>query len=227
MATKKTPRRTAERILESSLALFNRFGEPGVSTNAISADLKISPGNLYYHFPAKDDLVNALFAQYEQALEPVLDAAPAVAHVEDAWFFLHSLFEVNWQYRFVFRNLNELLSRNRLLEARVLKMVEDTTQQMKLLLQSMDRNGALLATPLGWASVATNMVVVLIYWLSYEYVLNPRQALEEENAQNAALRSGAQVLGLLAPYAVDAQQTHLRRLIETYTASPAARAAAA
>ena len=51
---KKAPRRTAERILESSLALFNRFGEPNVSTTAIAADLHISAGNLYYHYPAKD-----------------------------------------------------------------------------------------------------------------------------------------------------------------------------
>ncbi|MPN63027.1 hypothetical protein SDC9_210781 [bioreactor metagenome] len=84
MANKKAPRRTAERILQSSLALFNRFGEPGVSTNAIAADLGISPGNLYYHFPAKDDLINALFAQYEQALQPVLQAADGVTNVEDA-----------------------------------------------------------------------------------------------------------------------------------------------
>jgi AcrR family transcriptional regulator len=33
---KKAPRRTAERILEVTLELFNRFGEPNVSTTLIS-----------------------------------------------------------------------------------------------------------------------------------------------------------------------------------------------
>ncbi|MEY3652315.1 MAG: hypothetical protein RL739_485, partial [Pseudomonadota bacterium] len=33
---KKAPRRTAQRIIETSLSLFNRFGEPNVSTNLIS-----------------------------------------------------------------------------------------------------------------------------------------------------------------------------------------------
>ena len=42
---KKAPRRTAERILEVTLELFNRFGEPNVSTTLISAEMNISPGN--------------------------------------------------------------------------------------------------------------------------------------------------------------------------------------
>ena len=71
---KKAPRRTAERILEVTLELFNRFGEPNVSTTLISAELGISPGNLYYHFPAKDELINSLFDRYEQALNELLHA---------------------------------------------------------------------------------------------------------------------------------------------------------
>ena len=60
-SVKKAPRRTAERILLGSLALFNRFGVPNVSTTMIAADLGISPGNLYYHYPAKEELINGLF----------------------------------------------------------------------------------------------------------------------------------------------------------------------
>ena len=78
---KKKPRRTAERILEVSLDLFNRFGEPNVSTTLISAELEISPGNLYYHYPAKDELINALFDRYEKALGELLQAADGVGRL--------------------------------------------------------------------------------------------------------------------------------------------------
>jgi len=113
---KKAPRRTAERILEVTLELFNRFGEPNVSTTLISSELGISPGNLYYHYPAKDELINALFERYDKALGELLGAADGVRNVEDAWFFLHSLFEIIWEYRFLYRDLNDLLSKNRRLE---------------------------------------------------------------------------------------------------------------
>ena len=106
----KKPRRTAERILEVTLDLFNRFGEPNVSTTLISAELHISPGNLYYHYPAKDELINALFDRYEKALNELLQAADNVANVEDAWLFFHMMFELVWQYRFLYRDLNDLLS---------------------------------------------------------------------------------------------------------------------
>ena len=72
---KKAPRRTAERILEVTLELFNRFGEPNVSTTLISAELSISPGNLYYHYPAKDALINSMFDRYERSLNGLLNAS--------------------------------------------------------------------------------------------------------------------------------------------------------
>ena len=109
---KKAPRRTAERILEVTLALFNRFGEPNVSTTLISAELGISPGNLYYHYPAKDELINALLERYEKALGELLGASEGVRDVEDAWFFMHTLFERIWEYRFLYLDLNDLPSEN-------------------------------------------------------------------------------------------------------------------
>ena len=109
----KKPRRTAERILEVTLELFNRFGEPNVQHDADLGRAGISPGNLYYHYPAKDELINSLFGRYEKALTEMLQAADDVENVEDAWLFFHMLFELIWQYRFLYRDLNDLLCKNR------------------------------------------------------------------------------------------------------------------
>ena len=60
------------------------------------------------------------------------------------------------------------------------------------------------------------MVVVLTYWLSFEYVRDPRRALETENAQAALLRGAHHVLNLLVPYLEPSQRTHLLKLAGAY-----------
>jgi len=214
---RKPPRRTAERIAETTLALFNRFGEPNVSTTQITAELNISPGNLYYHYPSKDELVNVLFDRYERALAQLLPAAADVRDVEDAWFFLHTLLELIWEYRFLYRDLNHLLSRNRRLETHFPAILQRKKQAVGTLL---DQLTAASATPPEDArtrdALAANQVVLLTWWLSYEYVLNPRQALEPHNAGGALLRGAWHALGLLTPYLEPGPRAHLQALLAAY-----------
>ncbi|MCW5652898.1 TetR/AcrR family transcriptional regulator [Hydrogenophaga sp.] len=217
---KKAPRRTAERILEVTLELFNRFGEPNVSTTLISAELGISPGNLYYHYPAKDELINSLFQRYERSLGELLGAGDGVRNVEDAWFFLHSLFEIIWQYRFLYRDLNDLLSKNRLLETHFQAVLRNKERAIRHLLAGMRQHGAVDMDSREMEPTATSMVVVLTYWLSFEYVRDPRHALEPDQAQQALLRGARHVLNLLAPYLEPAQRQHLQQLTGAYGASP-------
>lgn len=214
---KKAPRRTAERILETTLDLFNRFGEPNVSTTLISAELRISPGNLYYHYPAKDELINALFDRYHKSLQELLGASAGVHNVEDAWFFMHTLFELIWQYRFLYRDLNDLLSKNRRLETHFQAILKDKTRAMRLLLGGLQRAGGLHIEGSELEPTAASMVVVLTYWLSFEYVRDPRRALEPDSAQAALLRGAHHVLNLLMPYLERSERAHLAMLVSAYS----------
>jgi AcrR family transcriptional regulator len=218
MAPPKKPRRTAERILEVSLELFNRFGEPNVSTTLISAELRISPGNLYYHYPAKDELINALFDRYERALNDLLPAADSVDHVEDAWLFLHMLFELVWQHRFLYRDLNDLLSKNRRLETHFQFVLKNKAQAMRQLLAGLVAGGVLNIDDRDAEPLATSMVVLCTYWLSYEYVGDPRHALEPETASRALNRGAFHVMSLLLPHLEPASRQHLHTLAGSYQA---------
>ena len=213
---KKPPRRTAERILEVTLDLFNRFGEPNVSTTLISAEMGISPGNLYYHYPAKDELINSLFSRFETALNELLTAADAVENVEDAWLFFHMLFELIWQYRFLYRDLNDLLSKNRRLETHFQFVLKNKTRAVRGLLDGLSRSGVVQITGVEAAPVSTAMVVVLTYWLSFEYVREPRKALDAESAAGSVARGAYHVLSLLLPYLEPASREHLHRLAGSY-----------
>jgi AcrR family transcriptional regulator len=210
------PKKTAERILDVTLELFNRFGEPNVSTTVISAELKISPGNLYYHYPAKDELINGLFGRYEKALAEILLAADNVRNVEDAWLFVHMLFETMWAYRFLYRDLNDLLSKNRRLETQFQHILKAKGRAVQSVLGGLSRGAAIKIDAREAEPVSTAMVVVLTYWLSFEYVRDPRRALEPETAGPALARGAYHVLSLLMPYIDAGARNHLHALVSPY-----------
>ena len=67
--------------------------------------------------------------------------------------------------------------------------------------------------------VATAMVVLLTYWLSFEYVRDPRRAREPESAGAALTRGAWHVLRLLMPYLAPAERIHLHGLAAPYRQS--------
>ncbi len=217
---KKAPRRTFERIASVTLDLFNRYGEPHVSTTMISSELGISPGNLYYHFPSKDKLVNHLYDQYEASMLSLLEAGGDVQDIEDAWFFLHTLFERVWDHRFLYRDLNHLLSDNRHLETHFHAVLERKTRALRQMLESLAATGMMRIGPETVQTLSASMAVMVTYWLSYEYVRDPRHAMEPESASSAMGRGAQHVLGLLTPYLTSPElQQHLMALTFAYDES--------
>ena len=195
------PRRTRERILELSLKLFNEFGEPNITTTTLSEEMSISPGNLYYHFRNKEDIVNSIFMQFEKEINRRLAiSSESKPSIEDVWLYLHRIFELVWRYRFFYRDLNDLLSRNRKLELHFKQILAYKIRWAKQLCEQLRSEKALEADELQIDALATNMVVVATYWLSYEYVCNPRNFTEQKAMSDALARGCYQVLTLIEPY---------------------------
>ncbi|CAG0978421.1 MAG: TetR family transcriptional regulator [Rhodocyclales bacterium] len=210
---KKPKRRTRERILEASLRLFNEFGEPNVTTTVVADDLNISPGNLYYHFHSKDEIVNALFAEFEREIEETL-AAPArrAPNVEDMWLFLHLLFEAIWKYRFLYRDLDDLLSRNRLLEVHFKQILAHKVKTAAALCEGLVATGEMQASRGELQALATNMAVIATYWLPFEYARDPRR----RDAVNGLGRGVYQVMSMMAPFLQGTSRQLLQQLSKEY-----------
>jgi AcrR family transcriptional regulator len=198
---RKAPRRTRERILETALTLFNTHGEPNVTTAALAEALNISPGNLYYHFRNKDDIVHALFDAFEQDIAPLLQVdGNTPRNVEDLWLFLHLLFETIWRHRFIYRDLNDLMARNRRVRLRMRAILERKTLAARNLCEDLILGGQLRISPLSADALATNIVVVATGWLAFQYAwLGDRMA--DPGVQAQALSRGAfQVAALAGAY---------------------------
>lgn len=204
-------RETRQRILDCSLAMFNAQGEPNVTTNHIADELEISPGNLYYHFRNKDDIIEQLFGSYEQRVDAALTPPSGrLPQLEDIWLQLHLVFECIWDYRFLYRDLVDILSRNRRLRirfARILKRADDSAHQV---MRGLSQAGVMRASAAELDAAATNILVIATFWLNYASVRG-------EKDEQAAIRAGiVQVMMLLAPFLRDAERVHLNRLTQAY-----------
>lgn len=210
---RKPKRRTRELILEASLRLFNDFGEPNVTTTVIADELGISPGNLYYHFHNKDEIIESLFADFERGIEETL-AAPVrrPPNVEDIWLFLHLVFEGIWAYRFLYRDINELLSRNRVLETHFKRIAAHKVDTAATICKGLVATGDMKASAAEIQALAVNMTVVATYWLSFEFVRDPRRKIGGENLARGAF----QVMALAAPYLVGRSRKLFEELSKNY-----------
>ncbi|GMU71272.1 MAG: TetR/AcrR family transcriptional regulator [Burkholderiales bacterium] len=212
MAEKKRPRRTRERILETALALFNLHGEPSVTTAHIADEMNISPGNLYYHFRNKDEIIGELYAGYEAEVAPLFAAPPDRApDVEDLWLLLHLLFERMWAYRFLFRDLGEIASRNRRVATRYAELARRGESTVIELCRGMVAARAMHASEREIATLARNVVVVATYALAYQGI-----GAGAADAPPRLDHAAYQVLALVAPYLANDGRALIERLGEQY-----------
>jgi Bacterial transcriptional repressor len=137
-------------------------------------------------------------------------------NIEDVWLYLHLMFELVWRYRFFYRDLNDLLSRNRKLEVQFKRILAHQIQIAQRLCEGLRSDGALEAGDLEINALATNMVVVATYWLSYEYVRNPRKYAEQQSTADALARGCYQVLSLVGPYLRGSTRLLFEKLAEEY-----------
>lgn len=195
------PRRTKDKILDTALRLFNELGEPHVTTTTIAEDMGISPGNLYYHYRNKDDIINSIFNQFEVAIDRRLRLPEDHRlTLEEAWSYMQYLTEYLWQYRFLYRDINDLLARNRTLEIHFKRIVERKMRFAQEMCKVFAEDGEFVANDLETQAICTNIGIIGTYWLSFQFVLHPRH-YNDPNAIRKDLHGiSYHILSLLAPY---------------------------
>jgi AcrR family transcriptional regulator len=191
--------------------MFNAQGEPNVTTNHIADELEISPGNMYYHFRNKDDIIEQLFQRYEERMDSALVAPEGrLPNLEDIWLQLHLVFECIWEYRFLYRDLVDILSRNRHLRLRFARILKRAAGNATTVMRGLVQAGVMRASATEVDSTATNILVIATFWLNYASVRGDRDEQE-------SIRLGiVQVMMLVSPFLRDAERVHLDTLTSAY-----------
>ncbi len=106
-------RDTKDRVVAAAVRLFNERGTAAVSTNHIAEGAGISPGNLYYHFRNKEEIIRAIFERID-AFWKASYAMPRgrEPRLEDMQGMVEETICGLWKYRFFYRELGALTHRD-------------------------------------------------------------------------------------------------------------------
>lgn len=211
--------KTRDKILLAALELFNDRGERTVTTNHIAADLGISPGNLYYHFRNKADIIYEIFLEYEKLVDHYLQIPGRPLTTEDLVFYLESVFDGLWSYRFFHRDLESLLDSDLRLRRDYRDFTRRCLDAIHRILRGLCEGGVIREQPDELVeAMSLNVWLVVTNWMAF---LKTAHVGEDDSAiTREQLKQGIyQVLTLEMPYLTDEYVEPVTALRERYRPS--------
>ncbi|MGB5490454.1 MAG: TetR/AcrR family transcriptional regulator [Woeseiaceae bacterium] len=203
---------TRTRILVSSLLLFNEQGEPNTTTNEIADAVDISPGNLYYHFHKKSDLVEALLAEFQADARRVLQP-PEDTHgsLDDFWVFLHRLLELTAAYRFLLRDMESLAVEYPKVRIALKHFARAITASFELNLHAMAGSGVIRLGSIDARLASRNLAVIALFSEKFDTLTD-----SSPSSDDSSLRIAGSVLNVLKPFVSESAAEQLSELAAYY-----------
>lgn len=205
--------KTKDRIIETALYLFNEEGEPNVTTNHIADEMDISPGNLYYHYRSKDDIIWQIFLNYEKKIKHILSQKDVnYTSMEDMWLYLHMVFEVIAEFRFLYRNLIQLMNRIDYLKRHFRHILALKSQTALNIMKQLAADDLLNADEQTIASLADQIALTATFWLNYSIAIYDDNYDEEKKLSHGIFH----VMRMVAPFLTKQDKLLLDELSTQY-----------
>lgn len=197
--TRPNKEQTIDRIIDAAIALFNAQGSGAVSTNHIAEAAGVSPGNLYYHFHNKEEIIRAvferLFAEWDQAF--ALQPDPTIG-IDTVQTLVRANFEIMSAYQFVYRELLALLGRDPVLHARYQEVRARGYNGFREVVAVLSRSGVFIPI-----DDATTDRLADICWLISEFWLSTIAITHQQINADHKQRGIDLMLHTLQPYLAD------------------------
>ena len=173
VSSKKSNNRA--RALDTCRKLMNEEGAQAIGTTRLCDELQISPGNLYYHFKNKEEIVRALFAELEEAFRAAFASEPrsSLSPKEFANYYIKTI-DVAYEHRFFFSGLLHLLRQDAVLNAAYLSLQQWALEGLVSVAAQAVKEGHLNIpnSPKRLRSVALNTWLIWSNWVRYLEITN-------------------------------------------------------
>jgi len=190
--------KTRDKIIQTSIALFNEKGERNVTTNHIAAHLGISPGNLYYHFRNKEDIILSIYEEYARnlLLETFPKVSPDVEPLDAIILYMDAVFQAMMKFRFFYSNLPVLLAKNPLLREKYVEVQHSIAERVSQLLLSMREADMMAFEDDELPDIVSILRIVNTFWLSFYQTQNIDTEINDSVFYEGVLK----ILVIIRPY---------------------------
>ena len=187
-----------EKILVAALLLFNRSGTRPVTTNHIAKEAGVSPGNLYYHFANKQEIIREIFSQMSSLFDKITPSGsilPGSLEALDQAF--RQITEAEWEYRFLQKEMVTLIEQDPLLKDLFLERQNARIVGIESCIRAMIELGLVCSLDEAMIGRLTQVIwLVAIFW-------NPYLMLKGEPVTRARISEGIELIRLvISPYLV-------------------------
>lgn len=204
---------TKDKIIQTSIALFNHHGERAITTNHIASEMGISPGNLYYHFKNKEDILRNIFSLYKNHLKDnfiPMDKNQDV--MEQLAGYLDSLVELMWRFNFFYNNLTDILSRDNELKAQYLEQQAQLLEQVAVVIAGLKYAEVIEIDDSDIVELAHMVKLTVSFWTPYVKAHSEDGRLSKQDIFGGIVK----VILLFKPYAKGAGLDQLKELQQEY-----------
>ncbi|WP_206486080.1 TetR/AcrR family transcriptional regulator [Thalassotalea sp. G2M2-11] len=190
--------KTRDKIIQASIELFNEQGERNVTTNHIAAHLGISPGNLYYHFRNKEDIILSIYEEYARnlLLETFPQVSPELKPLDTIILYMDAVFQALMKFRFFYANLPVLLAKNPLLHEKYVEVQHTISKRLSEMLISLREADMMTFEDDELADIVSILRLINTFWLSFYQTQNENTEINDSVFFDGVLK----ILVLLRPY---------------------------
>tara|TARA_R110002110_G_scaffold389653_2_gene602051 strand:+ start:200 stop:838 length:639 start_codon:yes stop_codon:yes gene_type:complete len=203
------------RILNTCRELMNAEGAQGVGTTRLCEALEISPGNLYYHFKNKEEIVRALFDSLQTDFKTAFGPEPSepIQPAAFAGYYIRTL-EVAYQYRFFFSGLLHLLRQDDQLAADYRALQEWALDGLARVAARVARDGHLNVpnSQKRYRSIAINTWLIWSNWVRYLEISRSSRDISRADMILGIEQIFDVLSGYLAPDYEKAVRRHLKQV---------------
>lgn len=167
--------KTKDRILSAALKLYNDHGIEPITVRHIAKELGMSHGNLCYHFPTTDHIIQALYLNLVDdisgAFERLAQTELSLKRVSEALLTVMRLFQ---QYRFFLIDFVAICRRISEIKQHYLVLIKQREEMELYLLRLLQQNGIIQADiPDSQLLLLVQRLAILAdFWLSNAEILS-------------------------------------------------------